>query len=191
MREKGRLSPVNIPERADASRAPSILPHPYSQRDVHGTLVDCRDYADPLGWCRCCAAYDTSDGYDLCLSCGWVGGSIGVVPPAWHGTHTIIKRHTYDPSNYMKIRLRQVGKGVPMECMETIMTVFPSVYDAFRKHCKERKNMICYGFVISRLLAKMGLNPDFYNIKTVKTPSKKKENLRLWRIIEDNCPLNL
>lgn len=91
----------------------------------------------------------------------------------------------------MRVRLRKLGKGVPVDYMETIIKVFPLVYDTFKKHCPGRKNMICYGYVIIKLLEKMGMNGKDYGVKTVVTKAKIKENERLWNIIDSNCGLNI
>lgn len=187
----GPLKPRIYANSVPIEAAPTSLPHPYSNRCVYGTARLAATWTGSLDKCRCAAQIDEEDGFELCRVCGWVGGSTHVAPPVWHGTHTIIMRHTYDPSNYMKLRLKKVGSKVPRHCMDVIMRVYPSIYDAFKRHCKGRKNMICYGFVITKLIEKMGYDPSGCDIKMVKTSSKVKENARLWDIIMRNCPLHI
>lgn len=110
-----------------------------------------------------------------------------VAPPAWHGTHSLIQKHFYNPTNYMKLRLKRIGKSVPAWAMRKIGVVFPVIYDAFRRVCTDRKNMICYGFVIGKLLDMMGVDQSRARIKKVTTPAKVKENERQWKRIMDNC----
>lgn len=89
----------------------------------------------------------------------------------------------------MKLRLKRVGKGVPAWAMRRIEVVFPVIYDTFRKVCTDRKNMICYGYVISKLLDMMGICQDGLNIKKIVTLSKVKENERQWQRIISNCSI--
>lgn len=191
VRTQRRLKDGPLPRRlkGDPKMGPSSLPHSYLKRDIYGTNVPCAAWKGSLYGCKCGPPYDVTDGYEVCLQCGWVGGSEFIVPPTWHGTHTVIEKHFYNPTNYMKIRLKQVGKGIPAWCMNNIMNVFPLVYDTFKNYCPERKNMICYGFVITKLLEKMGVDPSAFSIKKIVTPSKIKENMAIWNVIERNCDL--
>ena len=174
---------------AGTCMAPTALPHPYSKRNIHGTDRLPSRWIGSIQKCGCGQPSDEESGFEKCMECGWVGGSVAMAPPVWHGTHTMIMRHTYNPSNYMKLRLRKAGKEVPVHLMDVILRVFPLVYDTFKKHCTERKNMICYGFVINRLLEKMGFDSKKCKVKTVKTPSKVKDNYKIWSKIMSNCSL--
>lgn len=163
-----------------------VLPHPYAKRDLNGTDIPVSKWKDPFvsGSCGCGTQHIVDDdGYEICVSCGWVGGSVNFIAPAWHGTHTLLQKHFYDPSNYMNVRLKKLGKGVPDYHMRTIMKVFPSIYKAFFKCAPNRKNMMDYGFVISRMLELLGDDPSKYNIKTVTTPSKIRDNIKYWEAI--------
>lgn len=162
------------------------MPHRYSKRDIYGTTTPAYLAARNFKIELCdCGSENTSyeDGYEVCMSCALVGGSVKAAPPVWHGTHSIIKKHFYDPSNYMKVRLKRLSKGVPGHAMRKLEAVFPTIYRAFFKCVPHRKNFMDYGFVIKRLLELQGLDPERFNIKSVVTPSKIRDCQMYWKLV--------
>lgn len=136
--------------------------------------ADCGvDYCDAI----------VKDGMYVCTCCGIVRGNIYAEPPFWYGTHTIHKKATYDFRKHVDTHLAKLAGQVHEEILVKIRAVFPSIYEAFFKVAKNRKNFMSYGFVISKLLGVMNVPTKGLNLTVVKTPSKIKECEAHWRAL--------
>lgn len=116
----------------------------------------------------------------VCTRCGLVKDAVQVMAHAWHGTHTIVRKQTYDYLKYLDKHIQKLNGHVPHWSVRKIRSVFPSLHRAFFKVAPNRSNFMAYGFVIRKLLDLMYVTYDPRLIPMVKTKSKVKACNQYW-----------
>lgn len=126
---------------------------------------------------------DETNGLYVCTSCGVIKGPVYVAAHAWHGTHTIIHKQTYDFLKYLDKHMQKMSGKVPHDAIRKIRAVFPRIFNTFFKIAPLRKNFMSYGFVMRKLMDIMKLPYDDRLIPTIKTGSRVRLCESYWTLI--------